>query len=141
MRILTAAAAALLGLAIIGAPASAQYHSSSLATSATEMYRACHAFAKRQPTIATPEQACACMAGYMGGALSDRDYDIASRLARVGLMIENGAPQEQVNAEVAAFYAAGYTTQDSERVSALMGQIADRGDAVCGPFQGEQPVS
>jgi len=138
MRIIAALAA---GAALLASPpAGAQnYAFSSIASSARQVYASCVSIS-RQQGIADPRMACACVTGYMGGALSDRDYEVAAVLLRVGEMTENGASQQAIEAEIIAFFERGFTEADVQRVSSAFDQISARGDTVCKQFESNAAV-
>lgn len=104
-----------------------------VATSARQIYASCLAVSQREGA-ANPAAACACITGYMGASMNDRDFEVASTLLRVGEMSENGASQAAIEAEVLAFINRGFTQADIDRVSAAIQEMSERGDAVCGQF-------
>jgi hypothetical protein len=106
---------------------------------AQDMYLSCVQAASQQG-LANPDGSCACAAGYLGGALSDRDFDIASRLTRMGAMVASGASQAEIEAEVAAFQAAGYTEADASRVTQIAQAHTARGNAICAGVSGLSSV-
>ncbi|MEO1136155.1 MAG: hypothetical protein AAFW68_06035, partial [Pseudomonadota bacterium] len=101
-----------------------------LQRASVELYSAC---LETEDTGAT-ESACACLAGYLGGSMSNRDFDIIGRLGKIGVMIENGASEAAVEAEVSAFFSSGYTQVDADNASATMNAVAAKGDIICAPF-------
>jgi hypothetical protein len=131
-KIFAAAYAAIL-LALF-APASAQ-DTQSLRDASIEIYNTC-LFAAGEYNDA----GCACSAGFIGGAMTEREYDIAARLGKIGRMNMSGATQEAVNAEVLAFLSAGYSQADADAVSTKMQSIAAKGDAICAPYE-KQPTT
>lgn len=133
MRLLlfAAASAALLW----SSSASAQnYALSSVTESARMVYASCENMSRRAG-LADARAACACITGYMGASMTDRDFEIAGFLLRVGEMAETGAGDAAIGAEVMAFFERGFTEQDVERVAATVEQISGRGDAICGQFE------
>ena len=101
-----------------------------LQRAAVELYNTCMATDGSEGA----EAACACVTGYMAGAMTDREFDIVARLGRIGTLIEEGQPENVVQAEIAAFFQAGYTQGEADAVSAKMSAMTARGDAVCAPF-------
>ena len=123
-------AAALLTAMTLTAPLSAQAQDSqALYEASLELYSIC-----LYGTSAEQTSACACTAGYVGGALNDREFDIAARVARIGRLTEQNAPQSQIDAEVSAYYAAGYTEAEAIATAAKLESIASRGDTICAPY-------
>ncbi len=129
--IFAAIAAFLAGLS----PASAQNDLNSIVeTSARSIYASC-ARMSAASGMNDVRAACACITGYMGGALNDRDYEVAATLLRVGEMAETGASQTAIEAEIMAFFERGFTEADVNRVAGLVQQMGVRGDVVCGQFE------
>jgi hypothetical protein len=86
-------------------------------------------------SLSTPDRACACLTGYLGGKMSDREYVVLGYVMRVAVMQENGASELQINAVVQELIADGYTLQEVQSVASLIDQYSARGDAICAPFQ------
>ena len=83
---------------------------------------------------------CACLSGYFGGAMTNRQFEVAGRLSEIGAAAERGATSE-VNDLVAAFYAAGYTVEEADEVGAMMSEaFLNRAAAVCSPFDSSNSV-
>ncbi len=137
MRI-TIIAALAAALATTASAYAQNYQLNSVAATARQVYASCLSMSRKEG-VADPAAACACVTGYMGGSMSDRDFEVASVLLRVGEMTESGASQASIEAEIMAFFERGYTEDDVNRVAAQVEQISARGDAVCGQF--EQPGS
>lgn len=78
---------------------------------------------------------CACLAGFIGGVLTEREYDIAARLVRIGSLVENGASEAMIAEEVNAFARAGYTADDADAVTMKLEQETARGNAICSPYE------
>lgn len=134
------AMAAIASVLTVSATASAQnYAYSSVTASARTIYASCAQMSQKQG-MADVRAACACITGYMGGAMSDRDFEVASVLLRVGEMTENGTPQATIEAEIMAFFERGFTEADVNRVAAMVDQMSTRGDAVCGQFEQQGSV-
>lgn len=133
MRIvLTAAFAAAF---LCSAPAGAEnYQLSSVSDTARQVYASCMSMTGKKGA-ANPAVSCACITGYMGASMNDRDFEVASVLLRVGEMTENGTSQATIEAEIMAFFERGFTEDDVNRVAATVDQISTRGDAVCGQFE------
>jgi hypothetical protein len=133
MRIFVAAAVA--AAIAWSAPASAQSNQfSSVTAIAGQVYASCVS-ASRRAGLYDPRLSCACVTGYMGASMNDRDYEVASVLLRVGEMAETGASQMAIEAEITEFFQRGFTEDDVKRVAATVQQIAARGDAVCSQFE------
>ena len=127
-----AAACAALSLT---APASAQnYQFNSVTSVARDVYSTCVEVSRKNGSLDAAE-ACACVTGYMAGAMSDRDYEVASVLLKIGDMAESGASQSEIQAEIIAFFERGFTEADVNRVAATIQAIGSRGDAVCAQFE------
>lgn len=130
------AAATAIAVFIAAAPANAQYFGgSTVVESAREIYQSCSRISA-DSGMADVRAACACITGYMGGAMNDRDYEVAAILLRIGEMSEAGASDSEIEQEVIALLQRGYSEADVQRVAALVDQIGARGDTVCGQFQG-----
>jgi hypothetical protein len=135
MRIIALAAAAATFASASLAPAGAQtYGNAAVTASARNIYAACAQMSQRSG-MGDVRAACACITGYMGGTLSDRDYEVAAILLRVGQMTENGASQDAIDSEIIAFFQRGFTETDVNRVAAAVDQMSARGDAICGQFE------
>jgi len=119
--------------AIMSLPAQAQNYDA-LRSAAVTIYETC-AFASD-----TTSEACACVAGYYGGLMTDRQFDIAARLARIGMIAEGGGSEAAVNTEVQAYLAAGYTVDEGSAVEALLIGDGLRGEVICGAFEGNASV-
>ena len=133
MRTIVGAAAAV-ALFITAAPAAAQNdQSGSITATAREVYNSCLSISRKQGG-GNGSEGCACVTGYMGGMMSDRDFEVASVLLRVGEMSEEGAAQSDIDAEVRAFIQRGFTEEDVRRVAAMVQAAGARGDAVCAQF-------
>lgn len=133
MRIIVIAAVAAAFWS--SAPAGAEnFQMNSVTATARQVYNSCMSMSQRSGA-ATPAAACACVTGYMGASLDDRDFEVASVLLRVGQMTENGASQASIETEIMAFFERGYTEDDVNRVAASVQQISQRGDAVCSQFE------
>ncbi len=136
MRIIAVAAVAAIAC-LCSAPAGAQnYQFSSVTTAARDVYSACVSLSRREG-LSEPRAACACFTGFMGGTMSDRDFEIASGLIKVGELTENGAPQTAIDQEVAAFLGRGFSEADINRVVSMIDEAGARGDAICGQFERE----
>lgn len=134
------AAATVIAVLIAATPSNAQYSGgSTVVESAREIYQSCSRISAGSG-MADIRAACACITGYMGGALNDRDYEVAAILLRIGEMSEAGAPDSAIEQEVIGLLQRGYSQADVQRVAALVEQIGARGDAVCGQFQGRASV-
>ncbi len=130
MKLIRIAAALAAGFgAVQFAPAAAQDYQA-LQRSSLDLYSTCLSAGGAEANSAI----CACIAGYFGGAMSDREYDIVARLGKIGTLIESGAAQPVINAELVAFFAAGYTQGDADAVSAKMEAVTARGDVICAPY-------
>ncbi|GJL93245.1 hypothetical protein [Hyphococcus sp.] len=132
MKVKLFAAAWTAMLLAMAAPAAAQ-DTQALQAASIDIYNTC-LFAAGDYN----EAGCACTAGFVGGAMSEREFDIAARLGRIGQLNMSGATQEAINAEVLAFLNAGYTQADADAVNAKMQSIAAKGDAICAPYE-KQP--
>lgn len=130
---------ALMAALSLGATAHAQSDLSSVAAIASGVYASCSALSEREG-LSDPRAACACLTGYMGGAMSDRDFEVASVLLRVGEMEESGASEIAIEAEIMAFFERGFTEDDVTRVAAMVDAISARGDALCGQFERRDSV-
>lgn len=133
MRIIAVAAiAAAVGII---SPANAQnyFSSSTVVQNARDVYAAC----ARMSTGGGIDvrASCACITGYMGGAMNDRDFEVAAVLLKIGEMTETGAPQASIDAVIIDFLQRGFTEADVTRVAAMVEQMGARGDAVCGQFE------
>src|SRR5690606_28186328 len=138
MRIVVLAAA--VAAAFAAAPVFAQnYAVGSVAATAQEIYTSCLEVG-RDSGAADPSDACACLAGYLAGALSDRDYEVAGVLLKVGQLMNAGASQSQIEAEIVAFLQRGFTEDDVRRVGGAVEAIAARGQSVCGQFEKNSSV-
>lgn len=115
--------------ALLAGPAFAQ-DAQALRDASIEIYNTC-LFAAGDYNDA----GCACTAGFVGGAMTEREYDIAARLGRIGRLNMSGATQDAINAEVMAFISAGYTEADADAVNSKMQSIAAKGDAICAPYE------
>lgn len=133
MRFLTGAALAALVMATTTANAENDALSP-VTTTARNVYLSCAQVSGRAggPDV---RASCACITGYMGGAMSDRDFEVVAVLLRVGEMTQSGAPEATIQAEIMAFFERGFTEGDVQRVAAMVDQIGARGDAVCGQFE------
>ena len=129
-------AAILMSTATAGAQG---YSTSSLPATARSIYQSCAQVAGGS-SGADVRASCACITGYMGGAMSDRDFEVVSILLRVGEMTELGASEAAIQAEIMAFFERGFTEADVQRVSAMVDQIGARGDAGCGQFEQKPSV-
>lgn len=128
-------AAAIAAALLSSAPASAQYNQlSSVTATASQVFSTCVSMSRRGG-VSDPRTSCACITGYMGASMNDRDYEVANVLLRVGEMSETGASQSAIEAEITAFFQRGFTEDDVNRVAATVQQIAARGDAVCSQFE------
>ncbi len=128
MRIANLTAVLLLGVA---SPAFAQSSSVRLGETAREVYSSCLTVGKG----ADLSTACACLTGYLGGVLDDRDLEITAFLLRIGEMADRGVPEADIQSEVYDFFSKGFSEADVQRVAALVEQISARGDIVCGQFE------
>ncbi len=138
MRI--SAIAALAAAISVSTPAGAQnYALSSLPATARSVYQTCAQLTARAGGVDI-RASCACITGYMGGALSERDFEVVAVLLRVGEMTDSGASEASIQAEIMAFFERGFTEQDVQRVAAMIDQITARGDAVCGQFEQQGSV-
>ncbi len=126
----TAAAFGALAVMSMSTAAPAQDYQA-LREASIALYNTCLTAAGAAATSA----GCACTAGFLGGALSEREYDIAARLGTIGTLIEGGASDAEVTAEVAAFFAAGYTEADADIVTAKLDVHTARGNAICSPYE------
>jgi len=128
VKLLVAALAALAAL-IAAAPAGAQDYQM-LRRASLDIYDTC---------IEGPDggnrESCACAAGFFGGALSEQEYDVAGRLARIGGMIARGATEDEINAEYQTFFNAGYTPADAQYVNSRVQSLIAKGNAVCAPYE------
>ncbi|GEM_PF-5426295 len=95
------------------------------------IFNVCHASSPNSANDAV----CACAAGYMGGALNDRELEVFSYAARLALLESQGASQAELEAVIQEFFAAGYTINDLEAVEAKLSIVAARGDAICKPYE------
>ena len=131
-------AAALLAAMTFAAPASAQTQDyQALYEASLELYATCLYANGEQSSDA----GCACTTGYIGGVMSDREFDIAARVGRIGRLNEQNAPQSQIDAEVNAYFAAGYTEAEAVAMAAKLEALAARGDAICSPYSaGNDPA-
>lgn len=112
-------------------PASAQVQNQqTLRDSSVSLYNVCLYSAGELGTDA----ACACTAGFIGGVLTEREFDIAARLGRIAVLSETGASDAEIQAEVNNYFAAGYTEADADYVNAKISAAANRGDAICAPY-------
>lgn len=109
----------------------AQQDAQALRDASVTLYNVC-AFAAGD--VAT-DAGCACTAGFIGGVLTEREYDIAARLGRLGMLTQSGASESEIQAERDAFYAAGYTDADVENVLSKLQYHTARGDAICSPYE------
>lgn len=138
MRNLTAAAIA----AVLATTAIAHAQNNmppSLTATARNVYQSC-ARVTAGAGAGDVRASCACLTGYMGGAMSDRDFEVVAILLRVGEMTESGAAESAIQAEIMAFFERGFTEADVQRVAAMVNQISSRGDAVCGQFERQGSV-
>lgn len=134
------AMAAVAGVLTVSTTASAQnYAYSSVSASARNIYAACARMTQTQGA-ADVRASCACITGYMGGAMNDRDFEVAAILLRVGEMTESGVPEATIQAEIMAFFERGFTEADVQRVAAMVDQMSTRGDAVCSQFEQQGSV-
>ena len=131
MRCLTGAAFAVV-MATTGAANAQNYLPSSVTATAREVYQSCTRVTAGAGDV---RASCACLTGYMGGAMTDRDFEVVAILLRVGEMTESGAAEAAIQAEIMAFFERGFTEADVQRVAAMVNQISSRGDAVCGQFE------
>lgn len=133
MRIIRLAAFAAALAA--SAPAQAQnFQFSSVTATAQRIYASCVSMSGRSG-VADPRASCACITGYMGASMNDRDFEVAGILLRVGEMTETGASEQAIEAEIVAFFERGFTEADINRVAATVEQISQRGDAICSQFE------
>jgi hypothetical protein len=136
MRIIVAASV----VAALLSPATAQNNQlSGLAETAQGVYASCRSMSAREG-FADAAAACACVTGYMGGMMSDRDFEIAAMLLKVGEMTENGASEAAIEAAIMAFFERGFTEADVQRVAAMVEAAGARGDAVCGMLDAQPSV-
>lgn len=127
--------AALVAALAASGPAGAQnYQFSSVRETAQRVYASCLSMSGRSG-VADPRVSCACITGYMGASMDDRDFEVAGILLRVGEMTETGASQQAIEAEIVAFFQRGYTEADIDRVAATVERIGTRGDTVCSQFE------
>lgn len=127
--------AATVAALFIGTPASAQYFDSGGVNEAAQrIYRSCVNISETSG-MTDIRAACACITGYLGGTFNDRDFEAAAILLRVGELVETGAPQSAIDAEVVSLFQRGYAEQDVQRIAAMIEQASPRGDAVCAQFQ------
>jgi hypothetical protein len=127
--------AALAAALAAPAPATAQtFQFSSVAATAQRVYASCLSVSGRSG-VADPRASCACITGYMGASMNDRDFEVAGILLRVGEMTDSGASQQAIEAEIMAFFERGFTEADIARVASTVEQISQRGDAVCGQLE------
>lgn len=138
MRFLTGAALGAVLLTTVTANAQT-YSSTSVTATARNIYQSCASVTGRAGA-GDVRASCACITGYMGGAMSDRDFEVVAILLRVGEMTDTGASEAAIQAEIMAFFERGYTEDDVQRVAAMVDQMSTRGDAVCGQFEPQGSV-
>jgi hypothetical protein len=111
------------------------YDLSSISAVARQVYTSCESISQREGVAIDIRAACACLTGYVGGTMSDRDFEVAAFLLRVGEMTETGVPQAAIEAEIMAFFERGFTEEDVQRVAAAVDAASARGDAICAQFE------
>jgi len=117
-------------------PAGGQnYDLSSVSAAARQVFASCESLSRREGVAVDVRAACACLTGYVGGIMTDRDFEVAAFLLRVGDMTETGASPASIEAEIMAFFERGYTEDDVQRVAAAVEAASARGDAVCAQFE------
>lgn len=136
VKIMATIAAAM---ASAGAAAAQNNQFSAVAETARGVYASCRSLSAREG-VADARAACACVTGYMGGMMSDRDFEVAAVLLKVGEMTESGASQAAIEAEIMAFFERGFTESDVQRVSSMVETAGARGDAVCGNLDAQGSV-
>ena len=118
---------------VAAAPAHAQQFD--IARAGMQIYESCKAVSSGQ-IAGDLRTSCACLVGYYGGILSDRDLALADILLRAGVMVERGASQDEITAEIGPDIQAGaYSEADINRVAAVVEQAGPRIDQVCAGFQ------
>jgi len=136
MKVLKSIAAIIAAFGVImSAPVSAQNNFGSsnyqkLREASIEVYNSCLAVGGAEANSAI----CACVAGYLGGAMNDREYEIMGRLSKIGTLSAEGASEAEIQAEIQAFFAAGFTPAEADAVSAKMNSMTARGDMICAPY-------
>jgi hypothetical protein len=132
-KVVVAACAAIVAASF---PAAGQnYDLSSVSAAAIQVYASCESMSQRAGIAVDVRAACACLTGYVGGMMSDRDFEVAAFLLRVGEMTETGVPQAAIEAEIMAFFERGFTQADVQRVAAAVDAASARGDAICAQFE------
>ena len=120
-------------IGVVAAPAQAQQYD--ITRAGLQIYRSCTSLGAGQ-IAGDLKTSCACLVGYYGGIMSDRDLALADILLRAGVLAQRGATQEQIVAEIGAdLENGGYTDVDINRVAAAVEQSAARIDLVCAGFQ------
>lgn len=107
-----------------------------LTKSSEAVYAACNASAAQNTPGFDATQACACVVGYMGASLADRDFVLFGMLSQLGLADANGASMAEKQLMVTNIYAAGFTDQDIlAMVEWMESGISYRSDEICAIFQ------
>lgn len=133
----TAGVFAVLTVATLTASASAQDFQA-LRQASIDVYNTCAIASETSNAI---DPTCACIAGYYGGALTDREFEIVGHLGRIGVLVESGASEDAVNAEIGNFFAAGFTQAEADAASAKMNAVTLRGATICSPYEESNATS
>lgn len=119
-----------------GAIAQTMYQSP-VSRASEAVFDACEASVDEVDTAFESRQVCACIVGYMGASLSDRDYVLFGMLSQVAYLQSTGASQAELQLMSTNIYAAGYTDEDILAMVIWMQNsgAAERSDEVCAMFQ------
>lgn len=129
MKPFVAAAAAAFSISM--APAVGQ----SLGDASVRFYNSCMSFAAQTDPGLDASRTCACGAGFFGGALTDRQVEIASRITMIAAYPEGPAQDAAASAIVQGLIAEGYSQDEIIAVSGMIESLSSRADAVCKRFE------
>jgi len=131
---------AVILTSLIATPSFAQnYQYSAVTSAAREIYDSCTEVSD-DSGISDPRAACACVAGYLAGVLSDRDYEAMGLIIKIGAMDATGAPQSEIDAQLEEYFARGFQPADVDRLLNTFEAVKTRGGAVCDQFSANPSV-
>jgi len=125
------------GSAMQSAAAQLTTYQTPVSQASEAVFDACEASVDEVDTAMDSRQVCACIVGYMGASLTDRDYVLFGMLSQVAYLQGSGASQAELQLMSTKIYASGYTDQD---ILAMINWMQNSGAAarsveVCAMFQ------
>lgn len=82
-------------------------------------------------------EACACFTGFLGGKLTQRQFDILGYIMDAAVAESSGASDAEIQSIVMEMKSKGYSLEELQEVLSVLDQVTKYGDAVCAPFQEE----